>query len=387
MKRVFIAMACAFLLGSCQQKPTFTIEGVVEGAKDSLLYLEQVALDGLKTLDSIRLDEDGRFSFQQEATNDPEFYRLRIYDQIINISIDSIETVTIKAQYPNMASRYEVEGSENCSKIRELSLMQQELLRKVINLDNNRQIAPKTAQDSLTKLLDAYKERVTADYIYQGPNMTYSYFALFQTIGQWLIFDPQANSNDMRAFAAVATSWDTFHPQSKRTKNLHDIVIKNIQDKQIIEARNYQRENAESAVVQTGVIELNLTDNQQKQRTLTELKGKVVLLDFHTFQMSNSPQRILMLRDLYNKYHEQGFEIYQVSLDQDEHFWRQMTLKLPWISVRDESGSSAMNYNVSEVPEYFLIDRNNSLYKRSSQMKDLEQEIRTLLANPTVSAK
>jgi glutathione peroxidase-family protein len=152
-----------------------------------------------------------------------------------------------------------------------------------------------------------------------------------------------------------------------------------MKDQQIIDARNYQRENAEPMVVQSGVIELDLTDNKQQQRRLTDLRGKVVLLDFHTFKMQNSPQRILMLRGLYNKYHEQGFEIYQISLDQDEHFWRQMTLQLPWISVRDESGSSAMNYNVSEIPEYFLIDRNNTLYKRSSQMEDLEDEIKTLI--------
>ena len=379
MKKAVIVMACAFILGSCQEKPTFTVEGVVEGAPDSLLYLEQMALDGMKKLDSIKLDGEGHFSFQGEAPDDPEFYRLRIHDQIINISVDSTETITVKAQYPNMASRYQVEGSENCSKIRELSLMQQELLSKAIALDNNRQIAPKIAQDSLVRLLDAYKKQVTEEYIYQGPNMTYSYFALFQTLGQWLIFDPQANSGDMRVFAAVATSWDTFHPNSKRTKNLHDIVIKNMKDQQIIDARNYQRENAEPMVVQSGVIELDLTDNKQQQRRLTDLRGKVVLLDFHTFKMQNSPQRILMLRGLYNKYHEQGFEIYQISLDQDEHFWRQMTLQLPWISVRDESGSSAMSYNVSEIPEYFLIDRNNTLYKRSSQMENLEDEIKTLL--------
>jgi hypothetical protein len=104
-----------------------------------------------------------------------------------------------------------------------------------------------------------------------------------------------------------------------------------------------------------------------------------VLLDFHSFTLQDSPQRILMLRGLYNKYHAQGLEIYQVSLDADEHFWRQMTQQLPWISVRDAEGENAVRYNVQSVPEFFLIDRNNQLQKRSSQMKDLEAEIRSLL--------
>jgi alkyl hydroperoxide reductase subunit AhpC len=96
--------------------------------------------------------------------------------------------------------------------------------------------------------------------------------------------------------------------------------------------------------------------------------------------MDKSPQRILMLRELYNKYHAQGLEIYQVSLDQDEHFWRQQTQALPWICVRDADGHSAVSYNVQALPEYFTIDRKNQLQKRSSQIKDLDEEVRKLLS-------
>ena len=74
-----------------------------------------------------------------------------------------------------------------------------------------------------------------------------------------------------------------------------------------------------------GVIDIKLPDNKGHERSLTELKGKVVLLDFHVFAMDESPKRILMLRELYNKYHAQGLEIYQISLDPNEHFWKQQT--------------------------------------------------------------
>lgn len=369
----------ALVLTACDNKEKFAVEGSIEGAPDSMLYLEQVGLKGMVTLDSTKLGDDGQFRFQGERPEAPEFYVLRIADQIINLSIDSTETVSVKAQWPNMAARYEVEGSENCAKIRELALLQQELHRKTVALDDSRLFSRKEAQDSLSRLLDAYKEKVREEYIFQGPNMTYAYFALFQTLGPWLIFDPEANHGDLRVFAAVATSWDTFYPEAERTKNLHDIVIKSMKDQHIINARNEQRANGESIIVESGVIDLNLTDNKGRQRTLTELKGRVVLLDFHTFTLQDSPQRILMLRGLYNKYHEQGLEIYQVSLDPDEHFWRQMTLQLPWISVRDAGGESAASYRVGQLPEYFLIDRSNTLYKRSSQMSDLEEEIKKLL--------
>ena len=108
----------------------------------------------------------------------------------------------------------------------------------------------------------------------------------------------------------------------------------------------------------------------------------MVLLDFHAFSMEKSPQRILMLRELYNKYHAQGLEIYQIDLDGNEHYWKQQTAQLPWISVFDAGGIQSRNlalYNVQQVPEFFLIDRENNLVSRSQQIDDLNQAIEALL--------
>ena len=378
MRKTIILALMTLLLGACDNKVKFTIEGNIEGAKDSVLYFEHVSLSGLKPLDSLKLGADGAFRFQADTTAAPEFYVLRIHDQIINISIDSTETVTVKAQYPNMAARYEVEGSDNCEKIRSLALMQQDLLRKAIALEQDMTIPPGDAQDSLRQMVDRYKQTVLDNYIFKEPNKTYSYFALFQTLGRWLIFNPKESREDLRVFAAVATSWDTFYPGADRTENLHNIVIESMQQLNGTSASTAQQGDGPT-IVESGIIELQLPDKNGNLLTLSSLKGKVVLLDFHTFTLPESAQRILMLRELYNKYHEQGLEIYQVSLDQDEHFWKQMTQHLPWVCVRDASLQSAMSYNVTDVPEFFLINRNSQLQKRSSQMTDLEAEIKSLL--------
>ena len=88
---------------SCDNKSKFHIEGTITQAKDSTLYLENIGLDGVETVDSVKLGEDGAFSFTKNAVDAPEFYRLRIAGQIVNISIDSTETVSVKAEYPSMA--------------------------------------------------------------------------------------------------------------------------------------------------------------------------------------------------------------------------------------------------------------------------------------------
>jgi len=370
----------AITIASCDNNK-FHVEGQIANAKDSVLYFENVGIEQVNVLDSVKLGEDGQFAFSEAASVAPEFYRLRISDQIINISIDSTETVTIKAQYPQMATDYEVSGSDNCQKIKELALKQIDLHKQAMAIQQNTELGVDEANDSILKLIDAYKNEVKNDYIFKEPMKAYSYFALFQTLGNWLLFNPRSNKDDIKVFAAVATSWDTYYPHAERGQNLHNIAIEGMKNQRIMNEQQNQTIDA-SKVTEAGVLDIALTDNKGQLRHLTDLKGKVVLLDFHVFALKDSPARILMLRELYNKYQAQGFEVYQVSLDTDEHFWKQQTAALPWVSVRDADGIQSQQlllYNIQSIPEFFLIDRGNNLVKRSAQIKDLEAEIRKLL--------
>ena len=384
MKHICKAAAvvlAALSVASCNNNK-FTVEGQITGAKDSVLYFENVGLEGINVVDSIKLSDAGDFSFSEAANQAPEFYRLRIADQIINVSIDSTETVQVKGQYPGMASTYTISGSDNCDKIRELALKQMDLQAKAIALQSNTELGIVKANDSIQTLIDAYKNEVKRDYIYKEPFKAYAYFALFQTIGNYLIFNPRTNKDDIKAFAAVATSWDTYYPHAERGQNLHNIAIEGMKNQRIVEAQNADIQIDADKVQEAGVLDIALLDNKGQQRHLTDLKGQVVLLDFHIFAMENSPARIISLRELYNKYHAQGLEIFQVSLDPDEHFWKQQTAALPWVSVRDEDGVNSQRlvlYNIQAVPDFFIIDRNNNLVKRAAQIKDLEAEIKKLL--------
>ena len=117
-------------------------------------------------------------------------------------------------------------------------------------------------------------------------------------------------------------------------------------------------------------------------RNLTDLKGKVVLLDFTIYNHTQSAQRNMLLREIYDKYKDQGFEIFQISLDTDEHFWKTNADNLPWVCVRDANGIYSTNvtiYGVSTIPTFFLIDRDNTLNKRNDDIKDVETEIQKLL--------
>ena len=371
-------------LGSCTEKK-FNINGTITQAKDSVLYLENMSLSGPKAVDSVKLDENGNFEFKQKAPDAPEFYRLRIANQMVNLAVDSTENITVKAAYPTMSANYEVSGSEECTKIRDLAYMQLALQRQVTAIANSPALGVEAVEDSVTKVLEVYKNKVKLNYIFKEPMKAYSYYALFQTIvlgnANILIFNPRSSKDDVKVFAAVATSWDTYFPKAERGLNLHNIAIEGMKNVRIAENNVRQTISADKVKV-AGVIDIALTDNHGRVRKLTDLKGKVVLLDFQAFAAEGSLKRIMMMREIYNKYHDRGFEIYQVSFDPEEHFWKTKTAALPWVSVWDENGTRSAvlaQYNVQTLPTFFLIDRNNTLQKRDAQIKDLDAEIQALL--------
>ncbi len=383
----FLSVATIFVaavgMTSCSNKK-FHVNGNISEAKDSMLYIENISLNGPVKIDSVKLGEDGSFDFSEAALDSvtPEFYRLRIANQTINFSIDSTETIKIKAAYPTMSTKYDIEGSENSNKIKDLVFKQMTLQSTINGIIKNPNFGVDSAQVAINKVLDSYKNDIKVNYIFKTPMKAFAYYALFQTVTVGnqtsLIFDPRSNKQDVQVFAAVATSWDTFYPGAERGKNLHHIALEGMKNIRIIEAEKSKSIDASKVSVE-GVINISLTDNKGQVRNLNDLKGKVVLLDFHVFANRESAKRIMMLRELYNKYHNQGFEIYQVSADGDEHFWKTQTAALPWISVLDTNGASLRMYNVQSIPTFFLIDKNNVLQKRDVQIKDIDKEIQSLL--------
>ena len=374
MKRnAYIAAALLFAgVTACNNEPAFTVQGEITDAADKMLYLEHTGLEGIIPLDSTELNESGSFSFSSARPEAPEFYRLRIENQIINFSIDSTETVEIHAGFKNLSTEYQIEGSENNTKIKELVLLQAELQKQVNQLAQSG-LPIGIAQDSIQSLVNAYKDTVKRNYIFAGPNKPYAYFALFQQLNGYMIFDPLSNKEDVKCFAAVATSMNNMYPHADRSRNLYNMVIKGMKNTRTPQTQPLQI--PADKIEETSIIDIPLRDVDGNLHHLTDLKGKVVLIDFTIYGTAESGARNLLLRELYNKYKGQGLEIYQISLDTDEHFWKTSADNLPWICVRDPQGpysTYVRMYGVSQLPTSFLVNRSNELSLRIDANTDLD---------------
>ncbi|MEN6588515.1 MAG: thioredoxin family protein, partial [Proteiniphilum sp.] len=109
------------------------------------------------------------------------------------------------------------------------------------------------------------------------------------------------------------------------------------------------------------------------------LRGKVVLLDFVVYNADFSPKHNMDLNTIYQKNRSRGFEIYQISFDSDEHFWKISADNLPWITVRDPQSVNARllsMYNVREIPTAFIMDREGDIVSRIEDYAKLSDELR-----------
>lgn len=374
---IFTALLCAV---GCTQSPQATIEGHITEADDKMLYLDYVGVERTIVADSARLDKEGAFRFRVAQPECFDFYRLRIGKETVYVSVDSTETLTVTATFPTMSIAYDIEGSDDNLMLKQLVNKQRELKHAVQQAMREAGTMGK-AQADADNLVQAYKEAVRMEYIYPAPGKPYAYFALFQRLGGQLIFDPLTSRDDVRCFAAVATTLDLFHPKAERTQNIKSIAIKGLRNTRPAQPVDYSA--LEGKITESSIIDIALPDIEGMTRRLTDLKGQVVMLDFNVYGHPQSSSRVLVMRELYKKYASQGFEIYQVSLDENEHFWKTAVENIPWVCVRPDDAPysrEASLYSVRELPTYFLINRAGELVMRDEMVENLEKELERLLA-------
>lgn len=376
MKNSIIFILFITLWVSCTNKNNFKISGTVKNASGEKLYFLQDNLLKSIVLDSVKLDENGSFTFSSTRPEYPEFYSLKLNNKSINFAVDSCEKIVIETQNKGFATNYEISGSQPSLRIRDLrkSIMNIELqiseLRNItVKEDGNNKV------EQIKKDIEAHKQ-MAKKLILENPRSTAAYFALYQQVNNTYLFVP-TDKEDRIYFSAVATAYNTYMPEYIRTKNIYGLVLDAIKtERKVIQKQNWDNLMEESGV---GYIDIVLPDRNNKESKLSELEGKVILIDFSTYNDKESIAYTFSLRELYDKYKSKGFEIYQISLDNNKLLWEETVQNLPWICVRDNEGANnpyLQTYNVRTIPTTFLLTRKGDIIARDLNFAQLDKEIK-----------
>lgn len=375
-----LIIGCVFV--SCKKGDIFSVEGNIQSAEGDTLYLEHRGLAGIVLLDSAILNDKGSFKFKEPAPKNPEFYQLRIRNKVVAFAVDSVESLRVTADASNLYGSFTVEDSYSNDQLRKVDDMRMKTEQEINSLEKlhtAKEIDDITFLNSLDSVLTLYKKEIS-NLIIGNPSSAAAYYAVFQKINDYLIFDPY-DKKDYPMFGAVATSWNRYYPETERTTHLYNFTVNALQTRRQLEKQEELFQNI-TVETESGLPDISLPGVNGERISLSSLKGKVVLLDFVVYSADFSPKHNIDLNSLYQRYNSRGFEIYQVSFDSNEHFWKTSADNLPWVTVRDPRSVSTpllSLYNVREIPTSFIIDREGDLIGRVEDYSQLSDQLDKVL--------
>ena len=373
MNRVlFAALGVLTVLSSCQSSKV-KITGRFVGSQADMVYLEQVTTLEQSLVDSIRLNEEGDFAMKiDNVPATPSLYNIVYDSERIPLLLKGGDHVTVNS-VGSVLRNYTVEGS-----------LESELLQKFYKryaegvMEMNDIVARFTASDVSEAERDTLTRRYTELYrdikrdqlrfIVENKDKIAAVYALYQRLpGDAYLFN---GDSDVVYYRKVAEEAGQKYPGSPYVQSLQAEV-----------ARMDARINLTSKITEMSYPDLEMTDMFGKKVRLSSLAGKVILLDFWSAELGTSNALNADLKEIYGRYADKGFEVYQVAIDTSKPLWitTVQEQQLPWISVSDLQGnaSPALSvYNVKKLPSNYLIDREGNIVGKDLVGERLDEAVR-----------
>lgn len=372
MKRIFfVATVLLLALSSCQSSKV-KIAGRFVGSDANMVYLERNTTLEQTIIDSVKIAEDGSFALNiNDAPATPTLYNVIFDNERIPLLVQRGDKINVQSA-GSVLRNCEVSGSletellhsfnkEYISGVARLN----EIISKYTNDLSEEQT--KAVSKEYTELYRKIK-RSQLRFIIEHKDRIAAIYALYQRIpNDANLFN---GDSDVIYYRTVAEAVEQTYPESPYLPILRTQI-----------ARMDAQLNLLSNITETSFPEINMPDMYGNQKSLTALEGNVILLHFWSAAIGNGNAINADLKDIYAKYHDQGFEIYQVGIDTSKAAWINAVQeqKLPWISVSDlqgEASSSLKSYNISKLPANYLIDRKGNIVAKDLTGEKLETEIK-----------
>lgn len=293
------------------------------------------------------ISKKGEFSFKytEISTNYCELY-LTPNDKA-PLFLSSGDNVTISAEANSMSQTTSVKGSMQTEaflkNIRTITSYQTEI-------ENQRKIF-EYKSDSIEKA----KQHAIEKSIRQNPYM-------LSNLGVLSVLPLEKYSE---IYQMVDTALMSVYPGNAFVIDFHESLQKTM----------VLREGAE-------ITNIVLSDVNGTQISLESLRGKVVLVDFWASWCRPCRMEIPNFKRMYDAYHQAGFEIYSVSVDNDVMAWKRALEqeKMPWPNVRDDKKVYSTMFNVASIPFTILIDKEGKIVAKGLRGPDLSDAINKTLS-------
>ena len=372
-KTLFATAVFALILCGCQSSKV-RISGKFLGVDSETVYLEQMSVVSQNIIDSVRLAPDGSYRFTiNNAPHSPAMYNILYNGERIPLLISGGENITVSS-LGNVLMNYTVNGSEESELLREFNRDYIEGVQKLNVIMSDYAQANEADKKRIARLYNEQYRNVKRNqisFIVEHKSNIAAVYALYQRLpGERYLVN---SDSDIIYFRTVADAIAEAHPDSPYLISLRNDV-----------ARMEARASLLQTIQERSYPDIEATDMYGNRVKLSSLDGNVILVDFWSAEVGNSNALNADLKEIYRKYADKGFRVYQVSLDTSKAAWIKAVQeqKLPWISVCDFLGESSPlrgGYNVKKLPSNYLIDRDGTIIGKDLYSNALEKRLAELL--------
>ncbi|WP_338237190.1 TlpA disulfide reductase family protein [Persicobacter diffluens] len=366
-KSFFSMLIAAGLLSACgsenkevESGNTIHLRGKIEAEnpKGSVVLLQIQPEGNLR--DTLKIAADGSFDYSLKDF-DPGFYRLMVYDQlpvVLAINQNDLE-INVNAEGSTVTGSPEVELQQ---KINELM---SGVSDAVARLQMDYAEAANSGDEDRMKKVDA--------------EYTAMQTSLNDSLKQIIIASP-ANLTTLQILRDVITyEQDPQFVEDQLTR-----LQKEMPGLKILDLFEQKLEDIKKLAMGAVAPDISLQDTEGQTVKLSDLRGKVVLLDFWASWCGPCRKESPHLVQTYKDFESKGFELYGVSLDRNAEAWKKALEEdqLPGkqvIGVVNNEAEVAKTYSITAIPTSFLLDKEGKIIAKNLRGDELAEKLAEVL--------
>lgn len=363
-----ILFSIAFCLQSSAQKAT--LHGRITGLTTSsgLIIHKVTEKNATEVVDTIKIKNNGNFNISVECTK-PTMYFITISGNSDSPFIHTLllpqEKVELDMEYlpsHNSIIITSTKGSDNLSVYKSFNNIILGPLDELKSIDNE-YIQPSTTDTRKRELADKFQEIQASQY---------------QQIKKLLENNP---STLVSAF--LVTYFDNdFANNIKLYETIRNNLIKQYPDNSFV--KHIDERLSQNIGIGSIAPEISMSNPDGKTCKLSELRGKIVLIDFWASWCAPCRAENPNVVRLYKKYNEKGFDVFSISLDKSKEQWINAITKdgLIWPNHVSElkgwTSSAGKRYGVNSIPHTLLVDQEGRIIAKNLRGKDLENKLKEI---------
>ena len=386
MKRIFfLPLLFVIILSACNShkadEKSFVIHGKLTDSKRDSIFLKELTVKNMVSVDSTIINDDGEFYFKIKP-KETSFYLIRIKkNNFITLLIEKGENIEITGSALLLKSTYTVSGSIGSSLIKELNDHSQINYERVDSLGaiyKKSKGSPdilkiKESLDSIYKGIFIGQKNYLKNFIDKNTSSLACIIAIYQQFGREPMFNINSKE-DFVYFEKLDNALMKAYPDNQHVTDMHERIAE-------IKKNEAEHSLADAKLsIGAQAPDFTLETPEGKSVSLSSFKGKNVLIDFWASWCAPCRAMNPKMVKLYKKFKDKNFTILGVSFDRDKDSWNKAIKldNLTWTQLSDLqywSSPIAKLYAVQAIPYSILIDKDGKIVAKGLHGDSLSDKV------------